>query len=425
MQQQDSRVRRNLPAAKLVYERSLRSERLAQVRLLQRIGRYPYFSRVGPGAGTAITIEGKTVVNLGSNSYLDLATHPRVIEAACAAARRWGAGVTGSRLLNGNLTLHEELEEELSGFFGREAALVFPTGYTAVLGTISGLLRPDDTMVADEDVHASTLDGAGLVGAKLRKFAHSDPSSLRQRVMGLDPSPVLCAFEGLYSMHGDIAPVDELVEVCDQLSLFTVVDEAHALGTVGAKGAGASESHGSLARVDALVVTFSKSLGSCGGAVIADRPVIDVLRVTSRPFLFTASNTPSAVAAALAGLRLLRQQPELVSRLHERTSLLARMLREAGVPATAGGGPIIAIPVGDDMRTMQAWKMLLNRGVFTNPVISPAVKQGSGLLRLSVMRTHTEAQLETAARACRSLLPLLEGVTGDRRQATPEGREER
>jgi 8-amino-7-oxononanoate synthase len=377
---------------------------VAEARLARRINRYPYFSRVESAAGPRSVIAGKAMLNFGSNNYLGLADDPRIIGAATNAVRRWGTGVTGSRLLNGNLALHESLEDDLAAFYGRESALVFPTGYTANLGALTGLLQPGDRVFLDHEAHASLFDGVLLARSKLRRFRHNSVEHLasllpsdNERERGR-----ACIIEGTYSMLGDTANARSFAELCKATGTFLIVDEAHSLGTAGPTGAGVAERDGVLRDVDLITTTFSKSLASCGGAVIGDRSVIDAIRLTSRPFIFTASNTPSSVAAAQAALHLLIEEPAMVAQVHSVGAALVDLLLEAGVEVNPADGPIVTIRTGSDFATLQAWRLAWNRGLFCNAVVSPAVAAGEGLLRLSVMRTHTKSDLEEAAEICAS-----------------------
>ena len=394
-------------SSKPVVQRLTGQKQVAEAELARRIRRFPYFSRVEGPSGPRTVIEGRSMVNLGSNNYLGLANDPRVTEAAAAATRAWGAGVTGSRLLNGNLALHEELEGELAAFLGRQSVLVFPTGYTANLGLLAGLAGRGDLVALDAQAHASIIDGALLAHARLRRFAHNDPDAL-DALLAKSSRPGIVAIEGIYSMQGDSAPVGEFVEVCRRHDAVLIVDEAHSLGVTGPGGRGVAAADGVAGDVDILTLTFSKSLGSCGGAVVADSDVIEGLRLTTRPFLFTASNTPASVAAALAALRILVAEPDLPQRTQANAALLRSLLVDAGLPVQQSDGPILTIPTASDFRTVQAWRMLWNRGVFCNPVVTPAVAAGRGLLRLSVMATHTREDLEAVAEAAVSIRDLVE-----------------
>ncbi|NMO16539.1 pyridoxal phosphate-dependent aminotransferase family protein [Pyxidicoccus fallax] len=382
-----------------IIRRLLDDPRVAQARLGRRIGRLPYFTRVESATGPITHMEGREILNFGSNNYLGLANDPRVISAAQEATARWGAGVTGSRLLNGNLALHEELEEALRRFYGRTGAMVFPTGYAANLGLMSSLLGRHDRAYVDDEMHASVLDGIALARAHMKRFGHNDPEDLRAQAAG-DTHAGICVVEGVYSMRGDRAPLRNFLDVCRSTKLALVVDEAHGLGTAGERGLGTVEDEGIVQDADFITITFSKSLGSCGGAIIADAEQIEALRINTRPFLFTAANTPASVAAALASLRILQAEPHLVRELKARVQSLRDALARHGIQPIPSDGPIVSVEVGADFDTLQAWRLLWNRGIYTNPVISPAVPPGRGLLRMSVMRTHEEQMVRTIADAC-------------------------
>lgn len=397
------------PSVKPAISRLENSARAVEAALARRIERYPYFHCVEGPTGPITCIGGRQVINLGSNNYLGLATHPSVINAAQQAVASWGAGVTGSRLLNGNLALHEEMEAKLAAFYGREAALLFPTGYTANLGLLSGLLERSDRVYMDADVHASVIDGVLLSRAKPRRFRHNDPDHLRF-LLARDPSPerAVCIIEGVYSMRGDAAPVADIVRVCEEFGTTLVDDEAHGLGTLGPRGAGAADLYGVLNQVDLFTVTFSKTLGSCGGAIVGRRAFIDALKISSRPLLFTASNTPGSIASAMTALDLLSTQPSMVQEVQARAKFFREQLTSRGLQAQPGDGPIITVVVGSDFRVLQAWQMLWNRSLFCNPVLTPAVPKDKGLLRFSIMRTHSEALLVEAAEICATMLPLFQ-----------------
>ncbi|WP_164002878.1 aminotransferase class I/II-fold pyridoxal phosphate-dependent enzyme [Pyxidicoccus caerfyrddinensis] len=382
-----------------IISRLLGDPRVAQARLGRRIGRLPYFTKVESATGPITRMEGREILNFGSNNYLGLANDARVISAAQEAAARWGAGVTGSRLLNGNLALHEELEEALRRFYGRTGALVFSTGYGANLGLMSVLLGRHDRAWVDEEMHASVLDGVALARANMKRFGHNDPEDLLAQAAE-DTHPGICVVEGVYSMRGDRAPLRRFLEVCRASRLALIVDEAHGLGTVGTRGLGTVEDEGVVQDADFITITFSKSLGSCGGAIIGDAEQIEALRFLTRPFLFTAANTPASVAAALAALRILQAEPGLVRELKERVRSLREALHARGLRPIPSDGPIVSVEVGADFDTLQAWRLLWNRGIYANPVVSPAAPAGKGLLRLSVMRTHEEQMVRTVADAC-------------------------
>ncbi|MFN7609666.1 MAG: aminotransferase class I/II-fold pyridoxal phosphate-dependent enzyme, partial [bacterium] len=321
--------------------------RLEEVDLAKQIGRYAYFKTMSSSSQPITRIEGKDYFNFGSNNYLGLTNHQEVIEASKEAISKWGTGCTGSRLLNGTIELHLELEEELAAFYGKESALVFPTGYTANLGVLSSLLTRHDTVVVDERIHASLWDGIMLSKARSKKFDHNDPSALESLLSKMASPPNLCITEGVFSMEGDMPLLRELMEICKKNDIFLLVDEAHALGVVGSTGKGASEYYKVIKEVDAITITFSKSLAGCGGAVIGDKRVIDYIKMNSRPFLFTASNTPSSLASVLTSLKILQRQPQMIKELENKKIFFYDELKKNGIPVSKNESAILTIPIGD------------------------------------------------------------------------------
>ncbi len=364
-------------------------------------GLYPYYRSVESASRPRLTVEGREVINFGSNNYLSLSYHPRVIEAAVDATRKFGSGVTGSRLLNGTLTLHRELEDELADFYGVPSCLVFSTGYVANASTIAGFLNRHDVAVVDKEAHNSLLSGVRLSGATMRRFRHNDTAHL-EKVLAALPAEVGkgVIVDGVYSMSGDTAPLADLVEICHRFpNTFLLDDEAHGLGVLGERGRGALEQQGVLDDVDLVTVTFSKSLGSCGGALLGPRDAIELLTVSSDLFIFTASNTPGSVAAALEALRILREEPERPARLRSNVDLFLGLLAERGVPTNPVESAIVTIPLrrADDVSVAAVFRDLFDGGVFVNPVIAPAVTGEAGLIRLSLMVDHDTAMLEEAS----------------------------
>ena len=382
--------------------------RLADYRLAKEAGYWPYYKTVESASMPRFTIEGGDYINFGSNNYLSLSYHPKVIEAAQEATRRYGTGVTGSRLLNGTLDLHRTLEAELAEFYEREAALVFSTGYVANISTISGLLNRHDYVVLDKDAHNSLLTGAQLSGATMKRFGHNDVERLTRILDDLPAEPGKAVIvDGVYSMGGDTAPLAELVELCRRYpNTFLLDDEAHGLGVLGARGRGAAEQHGVLDTVDLVTITFSKTLGSCGGALIGSADAIERLTLDADPLIFTASNTPGSVAAALEALRILRAAPEMTAQLRDNVDRFVGLLTERGVPVNPPESAIITIPLRqrDEVSAVVLARELLDAGVFVNPVVAPAVPRGLGLIRLSLMLEHTPALLEEAAESIYKVL---------------------
>jgi 8-amino-7-oxononanoate synthase len=385
----------------------------------------PYFHVLESPAMPVVEMEGAERVMLGSNNYLGLTGDERVVQGAEQALHRYGTGLTGSRLLNGTIPLHLELEREIAEWMGTEAALVFSTGHQANVGTLGTLLGPGDTVVVDSGDHASILDGCLLSRAKLRPFRHNRLEKLEKMLERAqdDGGGVLVVVDGVFSMEGDLAPLQQICELCERYGARLMVDEAHGAGVLGAAGAGASELFGVAERVDLRMGTFSKSLASCGGFVAGSEEVIEYLRISSRAFLFTASAVPAAIGAALAALRVLRspEGPPLLERVLENAARLRDGLESLGfavvapqqlpsegvqrhapgVRAAPEGGlaivtPVVPVLVGDDWKAALLWKALYDGGVFVNTALHPAVPPGGALLRTSVMATHDAATIDRA-----------------------------
>jgi 8-amino-7-oxononanoate synthase len=401
-----------MPTAIDVFEKIQASERMALLRATRDAGLLPYFREVESPAMPVVEMEGAPRIMLGSNNYLGLTADERVIQGARDALARYGTGLTGSRLLNGTTALHLELERELADWMGTEDAIVFTTGHQANIGTIGTLLAPGDTVVVDSGDHASLLDGAVLSRAKLRVFRHSRLDKLERTLERAvdDGGGILVVVDGVFSMEGDIAPLVEIAELSGRFGARLMVDEAHAVGVLGARGAGSAELLGVEDSVDLRMGTFSKSLASCGGFVAGPAEVIEYLRIQSRAFLFTASSVPAAVGAALAALRVIRSDegPELMARVLDAATHLNRGLHELGFsvvepqPVSIGDErrtiitPIVPVRVGDDWKAALLWRALYDAGVFTNVAVHPAVPPGGALLRTSVMATHDVAVLDRA-----------------------------
>jgi 8-amino-7-oxononanoate synthase len=398
-----------MPTTTDVFSKARTHERVAQLQAAREIDAVPYFRRLESAAAPVVEMEGARRIMLGSNNYLGLTADPRVIEAAHDAIRRYGTGVTGSRLLNGTLDLHLELEAELAGWLGTEDALVFSTGHQANLGAIGTILGPEDTVVVDSGDHASILDGVLLSRAKLRAFRHNrlDLLEKRLRQAETDGGGILVVVDGVFSMEGDVAPLPEIADLAERFGARLMVDEAHGLGVLGARGAGASELLGVEERVDLRMATFSKSLASCGGVIAGPADVIDFLRIQSRPFLFTASGVPAAVGAALAATRICRSDEgrELFARVLANGEYLNAGLRALGFhvvdpialpDGTRVATPIVPVLVADDWKAALLWKALYEAGVYVNVALHPAVPPGGALLRTSVMATHERAVLDEA-----------------------------
>jgi 8-amino-7-oxononanoate synthase len=348
------------------------------------------------GAPQPLTVfdDGRTRVNLGTNNYLGLAGDPQVIEAAVSALRQYGTSAAGSRVLNGTTRLHLTLEQELAEHYGTEDAVLTSAGVNANMAVLSTSCGPGDVLLVDAHAHASLHAAAAASRGTVSRFAHNSVASLERRLTALDPEAgAVVVVDGIYSMSGEAAPLAAIAGLCRRFSARLVVDEAHGLGVLGERGRGAAEEAGVLDRVDAVTVAFSKSLASVGGAVMTSRAVAEGIRSSAMPYVFSASNDPAAVAAALASLRVLRREPERMQRLRDNGELLRRVLTECGAAPLPGRGAVIAVPTGDDEVTRAAWAAAHDAGVYTNGVVYPAVPRGKGVLRLAVMATHTEEQL--------------------------------
>jgi 8-amino-7-oxononanoate synthase len=401
--------RATLSRGSSIFDKCYRYEEPARVRAA---GIYTFFRTIGSAQDPEVTIDGRRFVMLGSNNYLGLTNDPRVKEAAIEAIRRYGSGCAGSRFLNGTLDLHVRLEERLAEFMRMDAAITFSTGFQVNLGVISCLVGKGDSAFLDKQDHACIIDGARLCFGEVRKFRHNDVSDLR-RQMRNDAAAKgrFIVVDGVFSMEGDIAPLREITDLCERYGARLMVDEAHAVGVLGARGAGTAELLGVEGRVDLRMGTFSKSLASCGGFIAGDAEVIEFLKVQSRAFLFTASGVPAAVGAALAALRVIRspEGPELMGRVLANARRLNRGLHHLGFdvvepsPVTNADSsqeliitPIVPVRVGEDWKAGLLWRALWDAGVFTNVAVHPAVPPDGALLRTSVMATHDDAVLDRA-----------------------------
>jgi 8-amino-7-oxononanoate synthase len=357
-------------------------------------GIYPYFIPLSENEGTEAVMRGKRLIMCGSNNYLGLTTHPKVRQAAKDAIDRFGTSCTGSRFLNGTLELHERLEAELAEWVGKEAALVFATGMQANLGAISALVSRGDMAVLDKDDHASIVDGARLSWGKMARFQHNDPASLEQTLSAIPPEQcTLVVVDGLFSMEGDIAPLPAIAPVCKKYGARLMVDDAHATGVLGG-GHGTAAHFGMTDEVDIIMSTFSKSFASLGGFIAGDEYVVHYIKHHARSMIFSASIPPANTAAALAALAVMREEPERIARLNQIAARMRESYRQLGFDIGNSQTPVIPIIIGDDERTLLTWRLLIQNGVFVNPVLCPAVPAGRQLLRTSYMATHTDAQLD-------------------------------
>jgi len=358
-------------------------------------GVYPYFQRITESRDTEVVIDGQRKVMIGSNNYMGLTHHPLVLDAARHALETYGSGNTGSRFLNGNLDIHDLLEEELADFTGKEAALVFSTGYQTNLGAIAATVGRGDTVFLDKYGHACLQDGARLSFGQTERFRHEDYAQLENLLQATDPDRgKLVVVDGVYSMEGDIVNLPELVPLAKKYDAALLVDDAHSLGVLGPSGEGTAAHWGLTDEVDLITGTFSKSLASIGGFVAGDDVVIDYLRFHARTEIFSASMPPSAVATVRAALEIIRTEPERRTRLWEVTRRMMAELTAMGFDIGPTETPIIPILIGPMNLTFQVWRDVFDAGVFTNPVVPPAVPEGSCRLRTSYMATHTDEHLD-------------------------------
>jgi 8-amino-7-oxononanoate synthase len=357
-------------------------------------GIYPYFIPLNENEGTEVIFQGKRLIMCGSNNYLGLTTHPKVREAALEAIRRFGTSCTGSRFLNGTLAMHEQLENELAEWVGKEASLVFSTGMQTNLGTVSALVGRDDVVILDKDDHASIVDGARLSYGKIERYRHNDMEHLSRVLKSIpDSAGKLIVVDGMFSMEGDLAPLPELSDLAKQYGARLMVDDAHGMGVLGG-GHGTSAHFRVTDKVDLIMSTFSKSFASLGGFIAGDDDTIHYIKHFARSLIFSASIPPANTAAALASLHVMRDEPERCERVIEVAEKMRKGFRALGFDIGNSVTPVVPIIIGDDTKTFMAWKMLFENGVFVNPVISPAVNAGHQLLRTSYMATHTDAQMD-------------------------------
>ena len=390
--------------------------RFDTARRLQRAGLYPYFRPFDRSEGTVAAIDGHEVLMFGSNNYLGLTTDPRVRNAAASAIAQFGTSCTGSRFLNGTLEMHMRLQEDLADWVGKEAALVFSTGMQANLGAISAIAGRHSVLLLDGSDHASIIDGARLGHARRTiRFKHQNIADLERKVHAIDGDlGVIVVIDGVYSMEGDIADLPGVVDVVRRYGGRLVVDDAHGVGTIGG-GRGTGFHFGLQDEVDLVIGTFSKSLASIGGFVAGDADTMHFIQHTARSMMFSAALPPGDTAAAQTALEILRSEPERVERLDVLADRLRMGLVAAGFETVGRGTPVVPVLIGDDTKTFQMWGELVERGVYVNPVVSPAVPDGLQLLRMSVMATHEEEQVDDALEALVQARRAVGGEFGARR----------
>ena len=389
----------------------------ARISGMKNQGVYPYFRRITSDQDTVVKINGKDVLMFGSNSYLGLTNHPYVKESAKAAIDKYGSGCAGSRFLNGTLDIHVELEEKLARFLGKESALIFSTGFQANLGVVSSITGRTDFIIIDEADHASIYEGTRLSFSKVIKFKHNNMEDLEKTLTSLPEESIkLIIVDGVFSMEGDLTKLPEIVSLCKRYEAMIMVDDAHSLGVLGKQGRGTASHFNLTDDTDILIGTFSKSLASLGGYVATDTKVIEHIKHTARSLIFSASPTPASVASASASLDIMQNEPWRMEALWDNTRFAAVYLQELGFDIGATESPIIPIYIRDDYKTYQMTKRLLEEGVFVNPVVTPAVRSDSSLIRFSLMATHTYEQIEIAIKKIHKIaleigVPLFEYET--------------
>jgi 8-amino-7-oxononanoate synthase len=359
------------------------------------MGCYPYFIPLTDTEGTEVGIDDRRLIMIGSNNYLGLTTHPKVREAAIEAIRRYGTSCTGSRFLNGTLDLHQQLERELADFVGKEAALVFSTGYQTNVGTISALVGRGDVVITDREDHASIVDGCRLSFGQMLRFRHGDLASLERTLAKCEPDQgKLVVVDGIFSMGGDIAPLPEIVSLCKKYHARLMVDDAHSVGVLGENGRGTAAHFGVTDDVDLIMGTFSKSFASLGGFIAGENDAIHYIQHHARSLIFSAAMPAANVAACLAALEIMRTEPERPKRLLAIAAKMRKGFQTLGYDTGLSETPIIPIIIGDDIPTFKLWRALFDAGVYTNAVVPPAVPPSKSLLRTSYIATHTDAQMD-------------------------------
>jgi 8-amino-7-oxononanoate synthase len=360
-------------------------------------GLYPYFRTISSAQDTEVIIDGKKVLMLGSNSYLGLTNHPKIKEAAQAAVQKYGTGCAGSRFLNGTLQIHLELEEALARWINKESVLLYSTGFQVNLGVISALVGRDEYVLADKSNHASIVDGCLLSQGEFIRFPHLDMAALENRLRKLPPGAgKLIVVDGVFSMEGDIIPLPELCRLARKYQAAVMVDDAHGIGVLGRQGTGTVSHFGLTDDVQLITGTFSKSLASLGGFIASDFETIDYLKHHSRALIFSASMSPANAAAVLAALDIMIKEPQRISNLWHNTDRMKRGLKSLGFDLGESASPILPVYVRDLMLTFQFCKRLEQEGVFVNPVVSPGVLPGREIIRISLMATHTDRQIDFA-----------------------------
>lgn len=385
----------------------LLQEKLAKYDIPQKAmaaGIYPYFRMIESDQDTEVVISGKKVLMFGSNAYLGLTNHPKVKEAAIDAIKKYGTGCAGSRFLNGTLDLHIELEKRLAEFVGKEEAIIYSTGFQVNLGVVSCLTGREDYILWDELDHASIIEGHRLSYSTKLKYKHNDMESLEKQLQKCEPDKIkLIVTDGVFSMEGDVAKLPEIIALAKKYNASVMVDEAHGIGVLGKQGRGTCDHFGVTEDVDLIMGTFSKSFASIGGFIASDKETINYLRHNSRSYIFSASNTPAATAAAGAALDIMLSEPERIDHLWKLTNYALEGFRTMGCEIGHTSTPIIPLYIRDNDKTFMVVRDLFDLGVFVNPVVSPAVAPQDTLIRFSLMATHTQEQLNQAMDAIQTV----------------------
>ncbi len=379
---------------------------LGLVKLLRESGLYPFFRKIDGSQGNHVMHQNLDLVMMGSNNYLGLTHDARVMNAAIDAIKSWGTGCTGSRFLNGNLALHEELEQELANFYGTEDALVFASGFMANQGAISALVGEDDHIFSDAENHACIIEGCKLTRSQVHVYRHLDMAHLEELLASVPADAgKLILTDGVFSMTGKIVPYDQIHALAKKYNARTYLDEAHALGVIGPQGKGTAAHFG--LPVDVIMGTFSKSLASQGGFVCASKDVIDWMRHKARTFMFSAALAPASAAAALEALRIMKADASVVQRCQANAAYLKKAFDEIGFNTMGTQTSVVPVFIGDDETALFMCQQLLKMGVFTTPVVYPAVPRGHAIIRCSVMATHTPEHLDIAVKAFKALAPAI------------------
>ncbi len=390
-------------------------DKCGSITLLKEIrdeGIYPYFQTLESGQDTEVIMNGQKTIMIGSNNYMGLTSHPDVIKAGVEAIEKYGSGCSGSRFLNGTLDIHVKLEEELAEFLHKEAVVTFSTGFQSNLGIISAIAGRNDVIIGDKENHASIYDACRLSYAKLLRYNHSDMEDLERQLQSVpEYKGILIVTDGVFSMSGDICKLPEIVKLAKKYGARVMVDDAHGLGVLGAHGRGTAEYFGLEDEVDIYMGTFSKSLASLGGYMAAKKEVVDYVKHSSRPFIFSASITPASCACARAALKIIKEHPERVQALHDITNYMRSKLKEYGVKIVEiDDTPIIPIYTYTPKKTFIACKMLAEHGVYANPAVPPSTPEGQCLIRTSYTATHTKDQMDRAAAIIKEVLDQVDAM---------------